>query len=86
MPLTDVPDPVVNQLEEDVREIRRTFGRIVKQNTRALGRIRALVGTHTRSVVATELGGDGPAMLALYNSLKATLESAEVGQTVEDLP
>ncbi len=81
IPAADGPTPA-----DAARQVRQILLRIVNQSDQGLSRIRNLVNIHTRAAIATELGGDATALQDVYTALKAMLEDAAVGRTIDALP
>ena len=89
MPIIDtgtVPAEAAQTPAEGAYEIRQIFARQNQQLKRQLTRVNGVVGLHSRSSIAAELGADAAELLALYNSAKAHAELGDAAYTVDDLP
>lgn len=87
MSILDQPIRVGPTVTDGANQIKRRLEGLVESVRVGLSDIRRIVSEHGRSNLETEVGvGDATEMLALYNALKAVLESAEVGDTVDALP
>ena len=87
MAIIDPPAPPDALTAVDgAKRLRRKFIDIVYNINGGLKDIRAIVNQFGRSALAAELGADATPMQTLYTTLKDTLESVEVGMTVDDLP
>ena len=86
MPLIDPIVPEVPDVDDAARTVRRTMKQMVNNMDQGLARIRGLTNEFGRTALAAALAPDGADLLALYNSIEAVLESAEVGKTIDPLP
>lgn len=85
MALTDVPPIEETPAEHGAKAIREDVAAVLGHADAVLGRIRSVVKSNGRSVIAAELGGDAAAMLTVYNSLKDAVETGKA-VTIGDLP
>ena len=86
MAIFDIPAAAGPDVTDAARQVRQILLRIVNQSDQGLVRVRELVNTHTRAAIASELGGDAAALQSVYTAIKAMLEDAAVGRTVDALP
>ncbi len=84
MAIVDIPAGT-RTVTDVAYDIRRHLGTVISLTEVRLTQIRNSVREHSRSAIAAELGSDGAALLSVYDSLKAAVETAK-GITIEDLP
>ena len=88
MGLTDIPQPQTTQVERGALVIREIMANVLSHADSAMLHVRSIIrdnGPNGRAAIAAELGDDAADLLAVYNSLKAAVETGKK-ITIEDVP